>query len=298
MAKYIDVPCGCGRTLRATHERAGSAIRCWDCREEVAVPRAQLSGRLVCELLGSVRYSFNIPRFAQLLLVGVVMAGLLALGRVGPWLVAAAAVSYLVLGRRTVAWTLGLARVALRNHPLATMGCALAVLPTLGMIEVATIGLAREQGWFRYVVLDLSSRASAARVLGHRADIGMIDLTSISDADLFRIYAGGLRRGRLLAVAIPASLWRGTADRLNSGYGYANMFEWQATVEPGNYLVFRAGATALIGALVCMVLGLWRRWVFLIGTVDQRHLALANAEPRRGPRTHLPAIILSPLGAR
>lgn len=298
MPKYIDVPCRCGRTLRATHERAGSAIRCWDCRVEVAVPRPRLSGRLVRELLGSVRYSLDIPQLAQFLLVGGVMAGLLVTGGIGPWLVVAAGVLCLVLGRQTVAWSLRLARLALGKHPVVTLCCALAILPALGMIELVTLGLAREQGWFRYVVLDLSSRANAARVLGHRADAGMMDLSSISDADLFRIYAGGLRRGRLLSMAIPASLVRGTADRLNSGYAYANLLEWQSRVEPGNYLLFRAAVTSVVGALILMSLGLFRRWIFLIGTVDERHLALAHIEQRRGPRAHLPAIIVSPVGAR
>lgn len=293
MANFINVPCRCGRTLRAKHNWAGSTIRCWDCRAEVAVPRPRLGGRLACELLGAGRYLLSMPQLFGYLLVGALIAGLLLVGRSGPWLVAGVSVIAVYVGRHSLAWTAKFAREAVRSHPIATAACVLGILPGLALSELAVVGLVREQGWLPYVVLDLSPRSSAVAVLGHRSDVGIMDLSALSDGELFRIYAGGLRRGRLLLWTIPASLMHRTEERLNSGYGYANPFDWQGSVDPYVYLLFRAGCTVLIGALALLILGLFARWLCLIGTVDERYQALAGTDHRHDPQAHLPTIVLA-----
>jgi hypothetical protein len=250
-------------------------IRCWDCREEGVVPHPNLSGQLAREMWDSLRASSDLERVGYGLLGAVLVTGSLLLGRAGllvaAVLLAAAAFAY----RRTLLRTAERALTGARRHPLAML-CVPLVLP-LGLVatEAAIVGVAYEQDWLRYLVLDMSPRAGAVAVLASRPDAAGVDYASISDAEVFRIYGYGLRRGYALTWTVPASLIRGMSTRSDTGYAFVNAAAWNDWVNPVNYLSFRALCTAAVVTILASVLSLNARWINLIGSLEARHLAAA-----------------------
>lgn len=272
MAKNIFFQCRCGRTLRVANDRAGTLVRCWDCRNELTAPLPDLRGRLAGEMSGVVRSALG-PWIAYCLLAAVLTTGLLLLGRIGLALVAVLIGAAGYYGRDALIGTAKRFLVGTRRHPLAMLCIPLVLALGLVAMEATLVGVAYGQDWFRYLVLDITPRSGAAAVLGGEPHIGGLDFYEISDAQVFRIYAHGLRRGYALTWTIPASLLRGLATRPNAGYPFVNPIAWDTWVDPFSYLGFRAFCTvAAMTSLLSLVL-VKARWINIIGSLEARYLA-------------------------
>jgi hypothetical protein len=166
---------------------------------------------------------------------------------------------------------------------LVTLGVALAIPVGMVVLEAALVSVSYQQDWLRYVVLDITPRSAAVAVLGGREDVGAIDLARLSDAEVFGIYAKGLRRGFALSWAVPASLMRGTTVRTDTGYAFASLVGWYEWVDPLQYTAYKAVCSvgAVMGVLALFALaGLW---VHRIATIRSRHRA-SQAPP---PSSHI-----------
>ena len=271
--RYLHLKCPCGRSLRAGLTKAGSTVRCWDCRGEVSVPLPRMRGRLAAEVAEAFRDSAGSETLGRCLAAALVSAALLAVDGAGLALavlpVAAFAALRRVEGRDAItsAWS------GVKRHPWAVLLVALALPVGLVAAEAGLVGVAYEQDWLRFLVLDLSPREGSVKVLGGGAEAGGVDLPLISDSEVGRIYAYGLRRGRALTWAIPASLANGTGVRNDSGYAFANAAAWHDWVDPSAYFAYRALAAVASLTLLAWVLVAQARAVALIGTVEERFVA-------------------------
>ncbi len=55
MIAFIEVPCPCGRMIRATTDQAGSIVRCWNCKADVLVPSQSTAKKIVSAFASAVR---------------------------------------------------------------------------------------------------------------------------------------------------------------------------------------------------------------------------------------------------
>jgi hypothetical protein len=259
--------------------RAGANVRCWDCRNEIVAPLPNLRGRLAREMCTSIFDALSAERVQFALVAATLLTCALLLGRTGGLLAGAAAVAGFVYAcrasiRTSAAW----AWSGIRRHR-AAMLVVLFVLPVaLVTLEAVLVGLSYEQGWLRYLVLDIPPQRATVDVLGpHPSEAGG-DFETISDANVLRIYVHGLRHGYAMTWAIPASLMRRMSTRPTSGYALINAAAWEEFVNPATYLAYRVFLTITVLTSIILLFSLQARWITLIGSVEARFLTAAAAQ--------------------
>lgn len=283
MPTGIHFKCRCGRALRVAKYRAGRVVRCWDCREEIRAPLPDLRGPLFQELRAAAHEVLHPQQLGVRAAVALAAAGALMLGRIGLGLLAVAFLTWAIVRRGHLARIAAHALAAARRHPL-TLGCALLLLPlgTLA-IESTAVALAQEQGWLRYLVLDVTPRAATRAVMGTHDIWDVVEIDQIPTRQILRIYSKGLAQGFPLSYAIPRSLLRGLAYNPDPGYADVDMVGWLTWVNPIAYLVTRLLFSVGIIAGLLSLVALQARWIHLIGTLEIRHLeALRQPELATG----------------
>lgn len=276
MANHIFFACACGRGLRVPNDLAGTRVRCWDCRNEVVAPVPKLRGMLAGEMWHVARSALGVW-LAYSLFAAALLTGLLLLGPMG---LALGVVGLGVAGyyyREVVVGTAKRLLIGARRHPFAMLCIPITLVLGLVLVEATLVGVAYGQDWLRYLVLDVAPRSSAAAVLEGNSHEGGLDVLEISDAQVFRIYTRGLRRGYALTWTIPASLLRGRATRPNAGYPFVSQVGWETWVDPFEYLGFRALCTVAAATGVLSLILVKARWINVIGSLEARHGAPSAA---------------------
>jgi hypothetical protein len=306
MVGHLRLRCRCGRALRVAEDRAGTMIRCWDCRTTIEAPRPDVRARLADEMREELVALTRPPRLIPLLGMALVLAATLTIPRVGPALAAALVIGAVIWARALLRRTVGLALAGTRRYPLTTLGAVLVFPLGLVLAEGALVGLTYSQGWLPYMVLDLAPRPGAEAVFGGRPELtsgNAVDFSELPARSILRVYALGLRRGHALLGDLPASLRHGTTARLDTGYAFLDLFHWQDRVDPTAYLMVRFAYSALILTGVLSLVTLQGRWLRRIGSVDSRRRAEAMAareevrrwtelhDWKRGPQAPVPVFV-------
>ncbi len=87
LPSYVSVKCRCGRSLRARPEQFGGEVRCWDCKNAVAVPMPKMGIRLRYGFVKSFQDIFLLRPSLFLIGLALLLTACMALPLTGPGVV-------------------------------------------------------------------------------------------------------------------------------------------------------------------------------------------------------------------